>query len=246
MKHIYISILCLFVLSCGQHEQVLERFSGKRKATTIAEAGPIEAVESGNLDRLKREIEEGLSIDAKTPEGVTLLMLAVKNKQFAILEYLLSLEASKELKVSRGEDEGKTAFDFVGGSEDEKNILTSLLNQSALEPQWLHMSVFEYIKLRNVDNVRWLFSKGADVNYKWARKKLTPLISLFTLIKGVKEDDAFAKVEELFSIITKQEGVDVNIKFGRKTALKRCQSRARRDHAGYKTLVDRLKAMGAE
>ena len=235
----------LFYVGCGSHEQSLQRFRVEQKTTKVAGGGPIEAVEQGDWARLKKYIEEGLDIDAKTENGVTLLMLAVKNKQFPIIEYLVQAKADLEIKVEKGDESGKVAKDFVGGEDEVVQILSSLLSQGNLESSWLNKPMFEAIKRRNVFNLKWLLEKGADVNFQLTRKKLTPLIGLFTLIKGVKEDDAFEKVLNLFDSLVSFEGLDVNLGFGRKKPLKRCQSRARRDHAGYKSLCARLVDMGA-
>lgn len=242
--HLSLAIFLSFV-GCGKHEQSLERIRAERQTTKVAGGGAIEVVESGDLGRLKNFIKEGLDINAQTPEGVTLLMLGVKNKQFAIIEYLINEGADVARGVKEGEEKGKTVHDYIGGDEDVKNILTNLVNKEELQAEWLNKPVFESLKLQNPYNVQWLFEKGAEVNFIWRSKRLTPLIGLFTLIKGVKEDKPFQKVLEMFNTIASQEGVDVNIKFGSKSALKRCKSRARRGHPGYKDLVKRLKDMGA-
>ncbi len=254
MKILWMIFLLCFAIGCGRHEQTLNRIGAKEDVKAAGETDKtlvlINAVNSGDLQAVQDAVRDGASLDVRNNEGLTLIMVAIRAEQFAIIEYLVGQGVSLDMTTqSEAFNPDLDARQFLASQnldEELKSILSDLLNKEAFDVEKLGAFMYSAITFKNVDLVRWLLGKGVSPNFirktSSGRDKDSPLIYLFTL-KGV-EGESFTKLQEIFQLFVSQPGVDVTQKVGRNTVLKKAESRLRQDPK-YQGMVDTLIAMGA-
>lgn len=249
MKKDFLLILSFFICTaCGSHSQELFRIDSISPAKSTEEKDftliLINAVNAGDLNKVKEAIEGGGDVNTMSNEGLTLIMIATRSQQFAVLEYLIQSGADVELE-SQFEPTTKV-YDFIGGDDETVAILSAIINREELNGDLLTSSMYSAIQLMNIDNLTWLLEKGADPNNirktSSGSEKDTPLIYLFSL-RGV-EGEAFTKLKAIFELFVSHPSIDLNIEVKKSTALKKAQTRASQDPA-YQPLVDKLISMGA-
>ena len=114
-----------FSASCGFHEQFTEITDPPQQITFHEEQNfdlkVINAVVNGNSGKLQKLVEEGASLELKNNDGLTLLMLAVRSQQMAVIEILLEnqLDPNETVQLTN-DDNGKSSYDFLGDENDKK------------------------------------------------------------------------------------------------------------------------------
>ncbi|MCJ8276807.1 MAG: hypothetical protein HRT44_10525 [Bdellovibrionales bacterium] len=249
---IYIIMLLVFMVGCGSHKQEAFRVDPKRDTNEAGETDftliLINAVNAGDLETVKDSVAKGGDVNTRDNESLTLLMLATRSQQFAVMDFLVSSGADADLSTeSERIAPDKRAMDYVAGEEGTVNIMTTILEKKPIDEASLGLSQFDVIKELNPDNLSWLLEKGADPNYirtsSSGRPKDAPLIYLFSL-RGIEGED-FTQLSLMFDILVGQPDIDVNLEVKRKTALDRAKRRLDKN-PDYQKLIDKLVAMGAE
>lgn len=248
-------LTCFLFAACGQHQQSLVRVNSKG---SIAQAGEtdsklilINAINSGDLDKVKSALEEVKDVNTYDSEGLTLVMIALKAQQFAVVEYLVLMDADLELKTNSKEIQPSlSAREYLANmmmDEQTKSVMQALLNKENFEIVQLNDFIYSSINFKNASLLDWLLAKGVSPNTirksPNGKDKDTPLIFLFSLI-GVK-DQEFVKLNGVFNLLVDHPDIDVNLKVKGDTALGKALRRLKSDSA-YKGMVDRLKSMGAK
>ncbi len=249
----YISFLC-FMANCGQHSQSLSRTESTTPASQAGEKNLelklINAVNVGDLQSVVELADQGLNLNIRNNEGLTLIMVAIRAQQFAVIEYLVSKKVDLSLPTQQRNPE-LDARQFVDQemqvSVELKEILHRLLNAEPFAAEALGEFVYSGITFKNVDLLRWLLAKGVDPNFvrlsSSGRPQESPLIYLFSL-RGV-EGDEFEKLSEIFILLVSHPAIDVNLKVRRDTPLSKAKKRLK-DESKYQFMVDQLVSMGAE
>lgn len=248
------SLFCLFS-ACGQHSQELTRVESKQPVKNAGETDQklilLNAVNSGDLATVHELAEDGADLNIRNNEGLTLIMIAIRAQQFAVVEYLVAEEVDLEM-VTESEDYNPdvNARQFVESLSmdlEVKGIVSGILNQEPFDTESLGSFMYSAITFKNVDLLRWLLDKGVDPNFirhsSSGRPKDSPLIYLFSL-RGV-EGDEFQKLTEIFDLLVSHPDIDVNLKVRRSTPLRKAKRRLQSDPA-YQPLVDTLINLGAQ
>lgn len=250
-----ILLVTLFLVSaCGKHEQSLERVIPKSSIADTSETNQklilINAINSGDLDKVKSSLTQVGDINAYSNEGLTLIMVALQAQQFAVVEYLVNQGADLSLKtMSTKINPDQSAAEFFSElpmDGEIKAALMAILNKENFEIAKLNEFIFSSITFKNVSLIEWLLSKGADPNTirksGSGKEKDSPLIYLFSL-RGVKGEE-FVKLNKIFQLLVSQPAINVNLKVKGDTPLSKALKRLE-DDGQYKPLVDKLKSMGA-
>jgi ankyrin repeat protein len=130
----------------------------KQKAQGLSDNGHdilllLSAAGKGDTETVKNLIETGYTIDERSKEGFTALMIASNNKQYDMVSYLLTLGASPNAitPVNDKEEATVSTFGWIGICKDEDTF-------SGLTP------LFLAAKAGASDIVQLLLNKGADIN----------------------------------------------------------------------------------
>lgn len=253
MKIIFLLFL-FFLASCGSHSQSLIRRTSQDPAQNVKETDQtlilLNAINVGDLDTIRKLSGQGANLDVRNNEGLTLIMISIRAQQFAVVEYLVSQKVNLEMTTDSTEfDPALTARQYLESlamDDEVKGVFRDLIEQNPFDIERLSEFIFSAITFKNVDLLKWLFSKGVDPNFvrlsSSGRPKDTALIYLFSL-RGV-EGKEFEKLKALFDVLVSQDGIDVNLEIKGRTALEKAQ-RQLKQNPDYQPLVDRLIAMGA-
>ncbi len=255
MRIILLPLFLCFMVGCGQHSQSLSRVESKRPVQAVGETDQklilLNAVNSGDLEAIKGLVEQGVDLNIHNNEGLTLIMVAIRAQQFAVMEYLVAQAVDLEMQTnSEDYKPDVNAREYVaslGMDSELRDIVMGILNQEAFDIEKLGSFLYSSITFKNIDLLDWLLGKGVDPNLlrlsSSGRPKDSPLIYLFSL-RGV-EGVELQKLRDLFDLLVSHPDIDVNLKVRRDTPLSKALSRLEDDPA-YKPMVDRLIAMGAK
>lgn len=119
------------------------------------------AIERGNIDKVKQEIESGLDINTLNRNDQTLLIMAAWLEQSAIAKYLIENNADLDYK----DTSGKTAL-MVAASVNQVDCLANLVNAGAdIEAKdnygWSALH-FAATRDGNIDSFKMLLNLGAN------------------------------------------------------------------------------------
>ena len=243
-------VISVFLFGCGKHEQTLRRISPETKVVEVGEKDPtlklINAINSGDLNKVKSAISEGADVNTLTDEGLSLLIIAIRAEQYAIVDYLIQ-QGSDPLQKTESKDYNPPidAFEFVETlpfDQQLKEIFVGILNKEEFDGSVLNEKMFQAILFKNNFLVSWLLEKGADPNYVQDRKH-TPLIFLFKQ-RGIEGSD-LKKLEVVFEILVSHPEIDVNKKVRRDTPLRKAQQRLDANPE-YQGMVNKLIELGAK
>ncbi len=255
MKVFFVTLFLCFMVGCGQHSQSLSRVESKRPVQEVGETDQklilLNAVNSGDLEVVKDLVDNGVELNIRNNEGLTLIMVAIRAQQFAVMEYLVAQAVDLELQ-SDSEDykpdvNAREYAESLGMDPELRDIILGILNQESFDIEKLGSFLYSSITFKNIDLLDWLLGKGVDPNLlrlsSSGRPKDSPLIYLFSL-RGV-EGVELQKLRGLFDLLVSHPDIDVNLKVRRDTPLSKALSRLEDDPA-YQPMVDRLLAMGAK
>lgn len=252
-KRIVSLVVMFLIVGCGSHEQELFSVRPQSKVTDTEEKDIklilINAVGVGDLKKVKEVVNSNAdNVNIRDNDGLTLLMIATRAQQFAVMEFLVERGAKVELLTDSDRIKpDKSVFDFISGNEQTKAILNAILKKEVFDKEQLSVSMFDAIKEFNFGIFKWLVSdKGCDPNYVYktssGKPKYSPLIYLFSL-RGV-EGEFFTILSKMFEVLVSHEGIDVNLKVGRHTPLSKLE-KVHGDEGSYRPFVGKLKALGA-
>lgn len=247
-----LNALTLLMLSfgCGYHHQETEVIDPPRELITNEETNfdllVINAVEKGDPTELQSLIDQGANLDLLSTEGMTLLMLAIRSGQLAVVQILMdnNLDPNEQVMVPET-DTQRTAFDFLAPPESQNpmdQIMRSLVQKEEIDTESLNEALFSVIDKLHGDNLEWILNQGADPN-AIKDKKTSPLIALLS-IPGVK-DDKFHDLKKIFDTLLSHPDIDVTLKVRRNTPLKKAKRRAKKNPQ-FQVIVDKLVARGAQ
>ena len=130
------------------------------------------AAQSGVIDAAKLLIQHGAFIDLQAPtNGHTPLIDAAWHRNPGLVKYLLDQGANADIKAS----DGTTAIWWAERSGDKELVSILETYKKAKEEKIKKQRLIDEVKNNNLDEVRKLIAKGADVNEK-APDGLTPLL----------------------------------------------------------------------
>ncbi|MAV90032.1 MAG: hypothetical protein CL676_01335 [Bdellovibrionaceae bacterium] len=232
MKALFLCLVLWGVVGCELHKQ--ENFNSEQEAKLRdteekrIDKLAFQAISKGDLNSLKSYIDSGLlQVDQMDESGRTLLIAAVIGNKYAIVEYLISKEASLEVQ----DGEGKTAKDYAGSDK----VMVKLLNREDLpEAQLNDLMMSIAIPERRVELLEFLLSQGADPNVVQSRK--SPLIAV---VYQKVSPDLEGELLKLVQVLLGHPKIDVNLKVGRYTAL------VVADKNGYGEIASYLRSHGA-
>jgi hypothetical protein len=256
-KVIYFSMMFILFTACGSHKQDLFRIDSISPAKNIVDKDPksllLKAVNGGDVKAVEMAVPAEFPVDTRNPEGLTLLMIATRSRQFAVMEYLVSEGADTDLKTNSEEIKpDKRAIDYVSDTDKAKDILTAILTGKTFDIKQLNKEIKPTIKEFNWDVFRWLIEdKGADPNYIWS-KRWTPLIYMFSR-RGVEGED-FQVLLKMFNLLVDHKDIDLNIELKGNTALSKLisvqcsdniQDPCLNENVEYLPIITKLKSKGA-
>lgn len=254
LRSILFFVGLFFLASCGSHDQNLKRSEVKEPIEKIEEKNPeqilINAVNSGDLEQVKKSLAEGMDVNLRNNGGLTLLMVAIQARQLAVMELLVESGADRELKTENADyDPALDALQFLATlelSEDLNDIYESIIKSQPFELEALQEFLFLSVTAGDKHLMKWLLDKGMDPNtleYSGSGKpKDSVLISIFRR-KGV-EGDAFIALKEVFDVLVAHPDIDVNLKVRKDTPLSKAKSAEERD-PNYSYFVKKLIDLGA-
>jgi ankyrin repeat protein len=255
MKLLFV-LLFFNLVSCGFHEQSIRTQQAQEEAKEVGEETDptirmVKLINDGDLKGLKGEVEGGGDINARNNEGLTLIMIAMKAQQFAIVEFLAQQGADLDrLTESADIDPAQNALEYLTGlgfDPEVEGIVLSILNKEEFDYQALGDNLFKALLFRNGSLLQWLLDKGADPNHPELSSngavRNTPLTYIFSF-RGQKGED-LPPLRTVFEILVAHQGIDVNFRVRRnRTALFHARRRLE-EQPGYQPFVDRLLALGA-
>ncbi len=259
MKSLIWILFLLILSSCGSHEQSLTRVSPEKPVVKVGETDPtlqlVNAVNSGDLVQVKASIEMGASLQVLTEDGLTLLIVALRAEQYAILDYLIQKGANPLQKTSGAVfDPALDSFGFIENilnvNSDVKELFKGILRAEEFDVSILNEKMFDAGNIKNKDLIAWLLARGADPNFVLKNRE-TPLIFLFKQ-RGLSGEE-LERLKQVFNVFLDHPKIDVNIKVGRRetTALEKAMER--RDSYGdgssermiYQDMINQLRSKGA-
>lgn len=269
IKLISISLISLLLVACGSHQQSLLRKDERSPAIKTEENNPLQilinAVNNGNLQQVKDSVANDVNINIRNNEGLTLIMIATRAQQFAVMEFLV--ENNVDLNLTTESDRikpDKSALEYLEEldlADNVKKIMKGILHKQKFAVSELNHFIYSSIESKNVYLADWILKKGVNPNYVRksgsGRDKDSPLIYLFSL-KGVKDLVAvnpetgeqevvapnFQNLKKIFYLLVKHPDINVNLKVKKNTALKKAKRRLKKD-PNYQEMVNKLISMGA-
>jgi hypothetical protein len=247
-------LIGLLIAGCGRHSQTLIRRGVQESVLEVGETDQalqmINAVNAGALEQVRELVAAGADLNGRSNEGLTLIMIAIRAQQFAVIEFLVTAGADLELKTSHSDiDPSLNARKYVtllAMGQEVETIVMGILDQEPFAVETLNDFVYTAITFQNIGLLDWLLQKGVSPNVirtsESGRPKDSPLIYLFSL-RGVDDED-LPSIQAIFDLLVSHPEIDVNLKVRRDTPLSKAQ-RALSRNPGYQAMVDQLKAMGA-
>ena len=113
------------------------------------------------MDVVKDAVQKGRDLNIYNNEGLTLVMVAMKARQFAVTEYLVEQKVDLDMQTdSKDIAPSLNARDFLKSTsmEDEvKNIFLGILDQEKFESEKLENFVYSAIGLK-----MWIFKMAYE------------------------------------------------------------------------------------
>jgi uncharacterized protein YcfL len=270
MYSVFIYLILLALTNCGSHQQNLFRIDEKSLIQESKEKDLelilINAVNAGDLKQIEASINQGIDINIRNNDGLTLIMIAITAQQFAVMELLVNKGVNLELTTQTDRIKpDKSALEFLEELKLDnkiKTIMKGILTKQEFPITELNNFIFSAISDKNIYLVDWVLKKGVSPNLirmtSSGKEDDSPLIYLFSL-KGVKDltekDPAtdevkivapnFQNLKKIFYMLVSHPDIDVNRKVGRDTPLGKAKTRLKQD-ANYQEFVDKLTSMGAK
>lgn len=129
-----------------------------------AEAELLAAAERGDLESVKRLLAKGVPVDAKDPSGWTALVFAVKAANQAMVDLLIAEGASVDFQTAT--KAGNTPLHFCARYGNPAIMQTLLDHRAKVDGRSRDGQTALYAATQggNIDNVKFLLSRGADTN----------------------------------------------------------------------------------
>ncbi|MBN8828201.1 MAG: ankyrin repeat domain-containing protein [Sphingobacteriia bacterium] len=132
----------------------------------------IEEIRSENINEVKKFITYKNIIDIQDEDGNTPLIISLKDKQHKIAELLIRAGADTQIK----NNEGNTALDLAR-KNDNSYLIKLIANQSKiLKLPKLSLDLLSAAKRGNLEKVKDLLSKGAEIDVQDPSSGDTPLL----------------------------------------------------------------------
>ena len=107
------------------HVSMYRRISAKeREAMALSEA-----IKSGNINRVRSSIASGYDVNAKTPKGLTALMMASQNGHLELVKTLL--KAGADVNAKRKDVTFPDSALYMASEKDHKDVVKLLKEYGA-------------------------------------------------------------------------------------------------------------------
>ena len=238
MKNLILFLLTFSFISCELHEQ--NAFLKGNESNSVFELKTIEkmfsAISNDDYFGLKKMISsQEIDLNIQNEQGQLLLNEAIKLKRDLITVLLVENGADPEAQ----DNEERSARDII---KDIENFETweKILNGEGLDKEFLNSKVIKLISEGAEDQQSLLIQKlkiyfeaGADVN---ARNKRKYTLLILASSKGLAD---------VVTFLCETEGVEINAKAGRYTALSLTKKLIRRNPK-LANIIDILLSHGAQ
>lgn len=154
------ALLVILIAGCGYHESRSINDTSQDSPTesrTLTEKEEVQSeIQSGQVDRLLKRIESGMSLDFRVTKGKTLLMEAAIWRQIEIVKELLARGADPLIL----DDDGKSVRNYAQGNADILRLLPNVVDRETV------LRVFQLVEAGDYRKLKAELDLGLDSNLR--------------------------------------------------------------------------------